>query len=542
MSDIVIELDNGAVVGSTSKNTIVFKGIPYAKPPINELRWRPPVQLDPWSEALQAKEYSKSAWQLGVDTKLFIAEIINQSGFSAIKRNLFKTVLSRFGQSNESEDCLYLNIRTPSESVQAGYPVMIWIHGGDHQDGSGNGFPYETDVFCDEGAILVTINYRLGVMGFLCHPELSLESADGISGNYGMLDQIAALKWVQENIAAFGGDPKQVTIFGESAGGESVAHLLTSPLTEGLFQRAIIESAANSGQMIHQTTPVLHHDSGEQIGKNLADNLVQGPNQIHALRELSASQIMEEVRGEEDFARRSFFPVIDGLILPMSPFQAFREGKEHDVPLLVGSNSDEASLFWPHMPSPLIEYREREPDASQMKELIQFEFREDACLIDDVYNGIMNCDPMAQQDLLGDSLFGAPAFYYASLHSRKNTNTFLYYFNQVPPSSKQTAGAYHAAEIGYVFDIKSPVFPKSQQGKRLAKIMSRTWAQFAKTGNPNKTDLPVWDAFQDESAGWMVYGRDIGQDKVFKVLQYGALNRRLERQLDQLPIRANKDL
>jgi len=226
----------------------------------------------------------------------------------------------------------------------------------------------------------------------------------------------------------------------------------------------------------------------------------------------------------------------------MSPFQAFREGKEHDVPLLVGSNSDEASLFWPHMPSPLIEYREREPDASQMKELIQFEFREDACLIDDVYNGIMNCDPMAQQDLLGDSLFGAPAFYYASLHSRKNTNTFLYYFNQVPPSSKQTAGAYHAAEIGYVFDIKSPVFPKSQQGKRLAKIMSRTWAQFAKTGNPNKTDLPVWDAFQDESAGWMVYGRDIGQDKVFKVLQYGALNRRLERQLDQLPIRANKDL
>ena len=542
MSDIVIELDNGAVVGSTSKNTIVFKGIPYAKPPINELRWRPPVQLDPWSEALQAKEYSKSAWQLGVDTKLFIAEIINQSGFSAIKRNLFKTVISRFGQSNESEDCLYLNIRTPSESVQAGYPVMIWIHGGDHQDGSGNGFPYETDVFCDEGAILVTINYRLGVMGFLCHPELSLESADGISGNYGMLDQIAALKWVQENIAAFGGDPKQVTIFGESAGGESVAHLLTSPLAEGLFQRAIIESAANSGQMIHQTTPVLHHDSGEQIGKNLADNLVPGPNQIQALRELSASQIMEEVRGEEDFARRSFFPVIDGLILPMSPFQAFREGKEHDVPLLVGSNSDEASLFWPHMPSPLIEYREREPDASQMKELIQFEFREDACLIADVYSGIMNCDPMAQQDLLGDSLFGAPAFYYASLHSRKNTNTFLYYFNQVPPSSKQTAGAYHAAEIGYVFDIKSPVFPKSQQGKRLAKIMSRTWAQFAKTGNPNKTDLPVWDAFQDESAGWMVYGRDIGQDKVFKVLQYGALNRRLERQLDQLPIRANKDL
>ena len=541
MSDIVIELENGAVVGSTSGNTVVFKGIPYAKPPIGELRWRPPVELDPWPEALQAKEYSNSAWQLGVDTKLFIAEIINQSGFNPIKRNLFKTVLSRFRQSNESEDCLYLNIRIPSESVQTGYPVMVWIHGGDHQDGSGNGFPYETDVFCDEGAILVTINYRLGVMGFLSHPELSLESENNTSGNYGMLDQIAALKWIQENIAAFGGDPEQVTIFGESAGGESVAHLLTSPRAKGLFQRAIIQSAANSGQMIHQTAPVLHHDSGEQIGKNLADKLAPGANQIQALRNLSASQIMEKVRAEENFACRSFFPIIDGVTLPMSPFQAFRDGKEHDVPLLVGSNSDEASLFWPHMSSPLIEYREREPDVNQMKELIEFEFRDDARLVEDVYSGIVNCDPMAQQELLGDSLFGATAFYYASLHSKKNASTFLYHFNQVPPSSKQTAGAYHAAEIGYVFDIKSPVFPKSRHGKQLAKTMSRTWVQFAKTGNPNKTDLPVWDAFQDESPRWMVYGKNLGTDKVAKVLEYRALNRRLERQLDQLPIGANKD-
>lgn len=534
MSDIVIELDNGAVVGSTAGNYAIFKGVPYAKPPIGELRWRPPVELDPWPEAIQAKKYPSAAWQLGVDTKLFIAEIINQSGFSTVKRNLFKALFSRFGQSSESEDCLYLNIRTPSEKKQTGLPVMIWIHGGDHQDGSGNGFPYETDVFCDEGAILVTINYRLGVMGFLCHPELSLESSDGTSGNYGMLDQIAALKWVQENIAAFGGDPEQVTIFGESAGGESVAHLLTSPFAEGLFQRAIIQSAANSGQMIHQTLAVLHHDSGERIGQKLADDLVPGSNQIQALRKLPASEIMDQVRGEEKFALRSFFPVIDGVLLPMSPFQAFREGKEHDVPLLVGSNSDEASLFWPHMPSPLIEYREREPSVDQMKELIEFEFQEDASLINDVYEEIMECDPVAQQELLGDSLFGAPAFYYASLHSRKNASTFLYHFNQVPPSSKQTAGAYHAAEIGYVFDIKSPVFPKSRSGKQLAAIMSQTWAQFAKSGNPNKATLPIWDAFTDEFPRWMLYGEQLGQGTIAKEPQYRALNRRLERQLDDL--------
>lgn len=534
MSDIVIELDNGAVVGSTAENSAVFKGIPYAKPPIGELRWRPPVELDPWPEAIQAKEYSSTAWQLGVDTKLFVAEIINQSGFSVVKRNLFKAVFSKFGQSSESEDCLYLNIRTPRGQEQTGLPVMVWIHGGDHQDGSGNGFPYETDVFCDEGAILVTINYRLGVMGFLCHPELSLESSHGTSGNYGMLDQIAALKWIQENIAAFGGDPKQVTVFGESAGGESVAHLLTSPLAEGLFQRAIIQSAANSGQMIHQTSAVLHHDSGEQIGKKLADDLVPGSNQIQALRKLPASEIMAQVRGEEKFSFRSFFPVIDGVFLPMSPFQAFREGKEHDVPLLVGSNSDEASLFWPHMPTPLIEYREREPSVGQMKELIEFEFHEDGSLINDVYEEIMECDPVAQQELLGDSLFGAPAFYYASLHSRKNAGTFLYHFNQVPPSSKQTAGAYHAAEIGYVFDIKSPVFPKSKSGKQLAAIMSQTWTQFAKSGNPNKASLPIWDAFKNELPSWMIYGEYLGQGTIDKEPQYRVLNRRLERQLDEL--------
>jgi para-nitrobenzyl esterase len=534
MNDIVIELDNGAVVGSTAGNSAVFKGIPYAKPPIGELRWRPPVEQDPWPEAIQAKEYSSVAWQLGVDTKLFVAEIINQSGFSAIKRNLFKTLFSRFGQSSESEDCLYLNIRTPNEKKQTGLPVMVWIHGGDHQDGSGNGFPYETDVFCDEGTILVTINYRLGVMGFLCHPELSLESPDGICGNYGMLDQIAALKWVQKNIGAFGGDPKQITIFGESAGGESVAHLLTSPLAKALFQRAIIQSAANGGQMIHQTSAVLHHDSGEQIGKKLVDRLAPGSNQIQALRKLPAAEIMDQVRGEENFARRSFFPVIDGLILPMSPFQAFREGKEHDVPLLVGSNSDEASLFWPHLQSPLIEYRERAPSVDRMKEFIEFEFHGDASLINDVYEEITECDPVAQQELLGDSLFGAPAFYYASLHSRKNASTFLYHFNQVPPSNKQTAGAYHAAEIGYVFGIKSPVFPKSRSGKQLAAVMSQTWAQFAKSGNPNKATLPVWDPFKDEFPRWMIYGEYLGQGTIDKEPQYRALNRRLERQLDEL--------
>ena len=534
MSDIVIQLDNGTVVGSASGNSTVFKGIPYAKPPVGELRWRPPVQLEPWLGVIQAKEYSSTAWQLGVDTKLFIAEIINQSGFSAIKRNLFTALFSKFGQSSESEDCLYLNIRTPREKEQTGLPVMVWIHGGDHQDGSGNGFPYETDVFCDQGAILVTINYRLGVMGFLCHPELSLESSDGTSGNYGVLDQISALKWVQENIGAFGGDPKQVTIFGESAGGESVAHLLTSPLAKGLFQGAIIQSAANSGQMIHQTTAVLHHKSGEQIGKELADNLITGSNQIETLRKLPASEILDHVRAEENFARRSFFPVIDGHILPMSPFQAFRDGKEHDVPLLVGSNADEASLFWPHIRSPLIEYREREHTADQMEELVEFEFHEDASLITEIYEGIMARDPFAQQELLGDSLFGAPAFYYASLHSRKNASTFLYYFSQVPPSSKQTAGAYHAAEIGYVFDIRSPVFPKSKAGKQLAAIMSRTWAEFAKSGNPNNPTLPIWEAFQDEFPKWMDYGEQLGQGPVDKEPQYRALNRRLERQLDVL--------
>ena len=540
MQHTTIKLHDGLIRGSVEKGIRVFKGIPYAKAPVGDLRWKPPVKPEPWTDTLDATKYASAAWQLGTESKLFIGEIIDQSGFGFLKRTFakcFMNLASVVQKRKQSEDCLYLNIRAPAQNMGASFPVMVWIHGGDHQDGTGSGFPYETDSFSHEGVILVTINYRLGVFGYLCHPDLSLESENGTSGNYGTLDQIAALQWIQENIQEFGGDPNQVTIFGESAGGESVAHMLTSPLADGLFARAIIQSGANSGQMHHQKESVLGHESGEFRGKRFADNFTSSPNQMDALRRVPASEIMAHIRSEDDFELRSFFPVIDGYILPMSPFESFRQGKQSNVPLLVGSNSDEGSLFAPHIPIPLIEYRGLEPSAEEMDRLLSREFLDDADLIKELYPGIEDSNYLSKQEMLGDSLFGAPAFYYARLHAQKNPNTFLYYFNQQPPSKTQTAGAYHAAELGYVFDLRSPIFPKSKTGKQLAKTINRTWAEFARSGGPNNKTLPTWPAFVDASPQWMLYGNLVEAAPVSKESQYRVLNHRLERQLDEIKLK-----
>ncbi len=540
MQHTIVRLKDGLIQGSVEKGISVFKGVPYAKPPVGDLRWKPPVKIDPWTDTVDATGYPASAWQLGTESKLFINEIIDQSGFGLIKRTSAKWFINfaRLVQrQKQSEDCLYLNIRAPEYHPGDRLPVMVWIHGGDHQDGSGNGFPYETDSFCHEGVILVTINYRLGVFGYLCHPDLSAESELGASGNYGTLDQIAALQWIQDNISDFGGDPNQVTIFGESAGGESVAYMLTSPLAEGLFARAIIQSGANSGQMQHQKESALGHESGEFRGETFADNFTSAPNQMDALRRVPASEIMAHIRSEEDFELRGFFPVIDGYVLPMSPFESFRQGTQADVPLLVGSNSDEGSLFAPHIPIPLIEYRGLEPSPEEMENLLSKEFLDDTNLIKELYPGIEDSDYLSKQKMLGDSLFGAPAFYYARLHAQKNPNTFLYYFNQQPPSEKQTAGAYHAAELGYVFDLRSPIFPKSKAGKQLAKTINLTWAEFARSGRPNNSTLPTWPAFIDESPQWMLYGSLVEAAPVSKESQYRVLNHRLERQLDEIKLK-----
>jgi len=284
----------------------VFKGVPYARPPIGELRWRPPQPALPWQGVHKADTFKPVAFQLEAGYGSFIHALIEGQGFSKLKTSLLEIFLLTLARPKASEDCLYLNIRTPLIDSQARLPVMLWIHGGDHQDGAGSDIPYQTNALPQQGVVLVTINYRLGLLGFFAHPELSQESGRDVSGNYGTLDQIAALRWVGENISAFGGDPKNITIFGESAGGESVAQLMTSPLSRGLFQRAIIQSAANGGQMLLLKQPFLTRPSAEQAGKDFADKLVGfGKNQVARLRQIPARQLYQFLRKQ---VQSSFYP------------------------------------------------------------------------------------------------------------------------------------------------------------------------------------------------------------------------------------------
>jgi para-nitrobenzyl esterase len=434
---------------------------------------------------------------------------------------------------SQSEDCLYLNIRTPNLDGNDKLPVMVWIHGGDHLDGGGAEIFYQSNVLALRDVVQITFNYRLGIMGYFAHPELSRESDQGVSGNYGTLDQIMALKWVQNNISMFGGNPDDVTIFGQSAGGESVAHMLTSPLSRGLFHKAIMQSPANSGQMIHLKHPFMKHKPLEESGKIFADLFVEpGEKQLDALREVPAEKMYQTLRKNPLLSE--FFPNIDGYVLEKSPFEAFLEGEQAKVPLLVGSNSDEASVIYPLFPSPLIEFKHREFLPANIADLIQEEFGTDAEKIFELYPGAIEGNTDALTDMLGDSMIGAKAFFYAVQAAKSGQPAFLYFFSQTLPSPKQTIGAFHAIDVPHLFAKSTPIVPLNKTALELSEIMGDYWTQFAKTGNPNKSPRPEWPQFSFDNQEYMVLQGSCHKAPVERAAKYEVINNRLLRQIEQM--------
>ncbi|MEM7336466.1 MAG: carboxylesterase family protein, partial [Chloroflexota bacterium] len=290
----VISISSGKLQGiyQDKEKIAVFKGIPYAQPPVDDLRWRPPQPVKSWSGVKEATKFSPMAFQLMAEFEKFIGNLLSGQGWSRLRTMLVGQIFKLLPLPKQSEDCLYLNVRTPNLDANAKLPVMVWIHGGDHHDGSGSDVFYDSNALAHHDVVVVSINYRLGLMGYFAHPDLSAESENNVSGNYGTLDQIAALQWIQENVSAFGGDPNNVTIFGESAGGESVIHMMSSPLARGLFQKAISQSPANAGQMIHLKTPFLDFDSAENIGRRFAETIgATGDNQVEQLRAMSPEKL-----------------------------------------------------------------------------------------------------------------------------------------------------------------------------------------------------------------------------------------------------------
>ena len=442
----------GPVVGVDAQDASVevFKGIPYAAPPVGDLRWRPPAPASEWSEVRRCDKFGPKSLQK------------KQDGV-------------------QSEDCLYLNIwrlRTREEKL----PVMVWIHGGGFTQGSGHQPGYDGTRLAKRGVILVTLNYRLGALGFMTHPELSAESPQHSSGNYGILDQIAALKWVRENIEQFGGDANNVTIFGESAGGTSVYLLTASPLAKGLFQRAIMQSPWLDPGIFRNLTeesengPPAESDGNDQEVKLLGEN---SPNGIAKLRAMPAQEILNKVKTRWPVAT-------DGWIFPKMPYEIYASGEQHAIPIILGTNRDEGTMFAPRSPFG----GTTEGFTMAMTE----KFGEYGTQVAEFYapKEKAKLREIAVQQIT-DTWFVQPAREVARAMDEQESTVWMYHFTKPVWG---WMGAAHAAEIGYVFgNLEAPKEADSQ----LSDAFMGYWTQFAKTGNPNIPGKTSWPRFTTEN-------------------------------------------
>ncbi|HEY1837338.1 MAG TPA: carboxylesterase family protein [Rhizomicrobium sp.] len=458
----------GTLKGESEGALNVFEGIPYAQPPVGPLRWKPPMPLPRWDGIKTTTAYGPGCFQL-------------QS----------KKLVSIYSEDPMpvSEDCLTLNIWAPADAHNA--PVFFWIYGGALWGGASREALYDGAPLAQHGMIVVTINYRLGVLGWLAHPELSAESPLGISGNYGLLDQIAALHWVKDNIAAFGGDPANVTIAGESAGGLSVMYLMASPLARGLFAKAIAESA----YMV--STPELKQarygsPSAEESGVQLAAAL-HAPN-IAALRAMDPATLTAGAAA----ARFAPFGVVDGHVLTGQLVDIFDKGEQADVPILAGFNSGEIrSLRMLAPPVP--------PSAADYEKVIRARYGD---LADEFLKLYPSTD--MQESIWAttrDALYGWTAERLVRKQTALGQPSFLYFFDHGYPAA-DAAGlhGFHASELPFVFgatDRTAPLWPKipaTAQETKLSDAMMEYWSSFARTGHPEAAGEPAWQAFDSTSA------------------------------------------
>ena len=481
-----IKIDSGEISGitvGTNNDVRAYKGIPFAAPPVGPLRWKAPQPVKAWSGVRACVEFGPSCPQ----------------------PNLLERI---YGQKlgPTSEDCLYLNIWSGAKQPSDKLPVMVWIHGGGYTMGSGSTPAYNGEALARQGVVLVTINYRLGPYGWFAHPTLSKESGHDASGNYGLLDQIAALEWVRRNIAAFGGDAGRVTILGESAGAGSVCFLMASPLARGLFHRAIAESGSGFGPIRHLRetwygqTPAENY--GERIAREMGCDKAADP--IAALRGKTAEEILSGMNASGGGMLSSdgdrFAPIVDGWSVPDEPGAIFEAGKQANVPLIAGTNADEGSIFLLGLPINTVE---------AYRGLIQRAYGEHAEEVLTVYPANSPAEVRsALNRYITDSRFVAGARYFASTTSRINRNTFVYNFTRVAPDPRrQMLGAFHASEIPYVFlTLDAGLSTYVEKDRELARVISDYWVQFARTGDPNRKGLPVWPAYDGRSDRYLELG------------------------------------
>lgn len=465
-----VSVDGGIISGTAnaSGNIHIFKAVPFAAPPTGALRWKAPQPVQPWTGVKSCDKFSASPMQAKpVPFSMWSEEFL-------------------IPKEPIDEDCLYLNVWTGAASPKEKRPVLVWIYGGGFTSG-GSACPiYDGEAMAKKGIVFVSINYRVGIFGFFAHPESTNESGKHASGNYGIMDQVAALKWVNKNIAAFGGDPNNVTIAGQSAGSMSVNCLVATALAKGLFQKAIAQSGANfsNGNASLQKA----EEEGSAIMKSLKANSVK------ELREMPAEEVMKQGQGFRG-------PIIDGYVLPDAIVNVFKDGKENKVALLTGWNQDEGLMFGPAK------------NAADFKNAATKNYGTDAQTFLQFYPA--NTDEEAatsQLNLSRDQIFGAQNYAWANVESNKGAKVFVYRFTRKVPGTGEYAkyGAFHTGEVPYAYDnLKFVNRPWEPVDRELAATMSSYWANFIKTGNPNGNGLPEWNAYNTKEKKVMMLGVEV---------------------------------
>lgn len=472
-----VKLSSGFVTGMQGEDAAVqvFLGIPFAAPPVGALRWKAPQPVEPWEGIKQMTQPGDGCVQ-------------------PLARSRAPWTEEFMHQGEASEDCLYLNVWTTVSDDQA-KPVLVYIHGGGFSEGSGTVPIYDGESLAKKGLVVVTINYRLGVLGYLAHPELTAESGNDASGNYGMLDQVAALEWVRDNVAAFGGDPGNVTIAGQSAGAMSVYLLTASPLASGLFHRAIVQSGpgglASFGlTSVRGMAPSLH--DAEQSGQEYASS--KDAATIEVLRAMPADQL----GGGGGLLR--FAPNIDGYFLPDDVAEIYAAGLQNDVPMLSGFNADEASAFPGY----------GEMNIAEFEEMASQRYADQAGAFLALYDHTSDAEAgTGQVESLRDIAAVAVQRISSDRAETAKTPEYLYYLERgIPWPDRPEFASFHTADVPYFFNnLHLMDRPWEEVDHQVAKAMSNAWVNFAKTGNPSSTG--DWPAYSDAPHAYMVFGAEL---------------------------------